>query len=63
MAYDRPHRGYQDRLRARMKAVIGAQQAVLRREPDAPYIFRQALIDLAASAELVAEQLPEPRKP
>jgi integrase len=43
-------------LQARMAAVLGAQEALKRREPDALYVLRQALVDLAAVAELVVER-------
>ncbi len=59
---DRPRRrGLQAVLRARMRAVLAAQEVITHREIGAPYALRQSLIDLAAVAELVAEQLPPPR--
>jgi hypothetical protein len=58
---DRPRNGHQHVLRARMRAVLDAQRAMTRHEPDAPYALRQSLVDLASVAELVAEALPEPR--
>ncbi len=61
---DRPRRrGLQGVLRARIRAVIDAQEAITRREIGAPYAYRQSLIDLAAVAQLAAEQLPRPRIP
>ncbi len=50
----------QGTLHARMAAVLVAQAAVARHEPAAPYALRQACIDLASAAELVAEELPPP---
>jgi hypothetical protein len=47
-------------LVARMRAVLGAQQARAECEEDADFTFRQALIDLAAIAELIANELPAP---
>jgi hypothetical protein len=38
----------------------GAEGALERREPDALHALRQALVDLAAIAELVADELPRP---
>lgn len=52
---------FQDTLHLRMAAVIDAQAAVARREPSARYQLRQACVDLASVAELVAEELPRPR--
>ncbi len=46
-----------------MEAVRAAEHAITQREIGAPYALRQSLIDLAAVAELVAEQLPPPRIP
>jgi hypothetical protein len=43
-----------------MRAVLAAQEALAAREQDAPYALRQALVDLAAIAELVADDLPAP---
>jgi hypothetical protein len=61
---DRPRRrGLQAVLRARMRAVLAAQEAITQREIGAPYAYRQSLVDLASVAELVAEQLPPPRIP
>ena len=59
-AIDRNWDGHQDVLHARMRAVVGAQEAMVRREPDALYALRQSLVDLAAISELVAEELPAP---
>jgi hypothetical protein len=39
--YDRGYDGHQDALAARMKAVIGAQQAVAHGEPNAAYALRR----------------------
>lgn len=47
----------QDELMARMRAVVGAQRAVAGREVGALPALRQSLIDLAAVAELVADEL------
>lgn len=57
---DSNHTGYQGDLVARMGAVIGAQEALARREEGAPYALRQSLVDLAAVAELLADDLPPP---
>jgi hypothetical protein len=43
-----------------MLAVDDAQKAFARREPAAEYALRQALVDLASAAELVADELPRP---
>jgi hypothetical protein len=43
-----------------MGAVLGAQEAVARREEGAAYALRQSLIDLASVSELVADELPSP---
>ena len=53
----------QDTLHARMVAVVGAQDALARGEPAAPYALRQSLVDLAAISELLAAELPAPRSP
>src|SRR5688572_1874195 len=42
----------------RMGAVVSAQRAVVAGEIGAAYALRQGLIDLAAAAELLAEELP-----
>jgi hypothetical protein len=57
---DSNHDGHQGALLARMRAVIGAQQAVAAGELGAGYAFRQSLVDLAAAAEAVAAELPAP---
>lgn len=57
---DSRHGHHQAALDARIAAVAGARQALARREPAAEYALRQSLIDLAAAAELVAEDLPRP---
>jgi hypothetical protein len=49
-------------LAARMRAVVVAKQRLRLREPDADYELRQSPIDLAAVAELIAEDLPRPEK-
>ena len=59
-AYDRNHDGQQGALLARMAAVVDAQQALTHREEGAGYALRQSLIDLAAIAELLADDLPAP---
>jgi hypothetical protein len=56
----RDHGNAQDVLIARMGAVLGAHEARARREQDADHIFRQALVDLASIAELIADELPRP---
>ncbi len=61
LVYDRNHDGHQGALLARMGAVIGAQEALARREEGAAYALRQSLVDLAAIAELLADDLPRPR--
>jgi len=43
-----------------MWAVVDAQRAVVAGEVGARYAYRQTLVDLAASAELVAAELPAP---
>ena len=58
--HDRNYDSHQDVLLARMRAVVGAQEALAAREHDAAYALRQALVDLAAIAELVADALPAP---
>lgn len=60
MVRDRDHRNWQDALVARMGAVLGAQQARADHEQDADFTFRQSLVDLAAIAELIADELPVP---
>jgi hypothetical protein len=57
---DRDFNGHQSVLQARMVAVVGAQRALADGETGARYALRQSLIDLAAAAELVAAELPEP---
>jgi hypothetical protein len=52
--------GSQDVLRARMAAVLGAQEAVAGREEGASFALRQSLIDLASVSELLADELPPP---
>jgi hypothetical protein len=47
-------------LHARMAAVVGAQRALAAREEGSLPALRQSLIDLAALAEGLAEQLPPP---
>ena len=47
-------------LLKRMLAVIDAHAAVARGEASARHALRQACIDLASVAELVAEELPRP---
>jgi hypothetical protein len=42
-----------------MRATLAAQEALPRREPDAPYVLRASLIDLAAVAEAIAAELPD----
>ena len=49
-------------LAARMKAVVVAQRRLCLREPDAGYELRHALVDLAAVAEIIADELPAPNK-
>ena len=44
-----------------MRAVLGAQEALAPGEHDAAYVLRQVLVDLAAIAELIADDLPAPR--
>ena len=46
-----------------MSAVVEAQQALAGRELGARPALRQALVDLAAAAEAIAEDLPAPRNP
>jgi hypothetical protein len=58
--HDRNYDSRQDTLLARMRAVVSAQGAVAAGEHDAAYVLRQALVDLAAIAELVADDLPAP---
>jgi hypothetical protein len=58
--HDRNYDSHQNVLLARMRAVLAAQGALAAREHDAPYALRQALVDLAAIAELVADELPAP---
>jgi hypothetical protein len=60
-AHDRNYDAHGAALMARMKAVVGAQQAVARGEPDAAYALRQSLVDLAAVSELLADELPAPK--
>jgi hypothetical protein len=60
LALDRIHGGAQGALLARMAAVLGAQKALAHREEGAPYALRQSLVDLAAIAELLADDLPAP---
>jgi hypothetical protein len=58
--YDRDHDGQQGALLARMAAVMDAQRALAHREQGAGYALRQSLVDLAAVAELLADDLPAP---
>lgn len=57
---DRDFGSYQERLLARMRAVIESQQAMATGELGARWNFRQALVDLAAVSELIADDLPAP---
>jgi hypothetical protein len=61
--FDRLHGARQAQLYARMAAVIAAQKALARGEYSAHYPLRQALVDLAAVSELLAEELPRPVRP
>ena len=45
-----------------MRAVVVAQRRLWLREPDAGVELRQSLIDLAAVAELIAADLPTPKR-
>src|SRR4051794_25590617 len=56
LAHDRNRDGHQAALLARMGAVLTAQEALAAREQGAAYALRQSLVDLAAAAELVAEE-------
>jgi hypothetical protein len=58
---DRNHNGHQGALLARMGAVIGAQQALATHAEGAKPALRQALVDLAAISELLADDLPQPK--
>jgi hypothetical protein len=58
---DEPHHCGQAVMMARMRAVVVAQQRMSQREPDANYELRQALVDLASVAELIADELPAPQ--
>ena len=55
-----PFDARQDALLARMSAVVTAQNTLVAREAGAGFGLRQALVERAASAELVAAELPEP---
>jgi hypothetical protein len=57
---DRDHGTGQDVLRARMDAIDGAERALADGEQGAVPAYRQALVDLAAAAAELAEQLPPP---
>ena len=57
---DRDHGGGQDLLHARMSALLDAERAVADGEDGAVPAYRQSLVDLAAAAEQLAEQLPPP---
>lgn len=59
--WGRNYDGRQDVLLARMAAVVGAQRALTAGEVGARAALRQSLVELAASAELVADGLPPPR--
>jgi hypothetical protein len=59
--HDLNYDGRQATLAARMKAVLGAQQALAHGEPNAAYALRQSLVDLAAVAVLLADEMPAPR--
>lgn len=52
---DRVWGEYQGVLVARITAVVGAQQALARGEYAGVYVLRQALVDLAAVYELLAD--------
>jgi hypothetical protein len=52
--------GYQTILEARIAAVVGAQEALRTRQLGAESALRQSLVDLAAVAELLADELPAP---
>ena len=58
---DHQRGGGQVALLARMRAVVEAQHRLALRDPHAAYALRQSLVDLAAAAELVADELPSPR--
>ena len=53
---------YQTTLNARLAAVVGAQRAFARRELGAGRAFPQSLVDLASVCELLAGELPRPRR-
>jgi hypothetical protein len=55
--YDPNRASSQELVLARMAAVMGAQRAAARRDAGAVYALRQSLIDLAAAAELAAEEM------
>jgi hypothetical protein len=57
--YDRDRHGRQGMLLARMAAVLGAQRALAERQEGAHAGLRGALVDLAAVAELLADDLDE----
>jgi hypothetical protein len=57
---DRDFDAPQNALIARMAAVLAAQEAIRQRQVGAIPALRQALVDLAAAAELVAGELPAP---
>ena len=51
----------QDVIAARVRALAGAQRAVVEdRDPAARFALRQALVDLSAACELAAAELPVP---
>ena len=58
---DRNYGADQGQLLARMRAVVGAQRAMARRETGAINALRASLVDLAAISEALAADLP-PRR-
>ena len=57
---DQNHGYYQDVLAARVLALADAHKGAVAGREDALYVLRQALIDVAAAAELLAAELPAP---
>jgi hypothetical protein len=55
---DRDFDGWQGTLLARMGAVVNAQRATAAGELGAFEALRQSLVDLAAIAELLVEEMP-----
>lgn len=61
-AYDTRRAMNEDVLRARYQGTLQALDALLAEESGARWALRQSLIDLASCAELMAAEMPTPRR-